>query len=218
MRKKRIKRSKDPFITEIKRVLLYHVEIDTDGRFKAVDRARLQTWGPAEGEHKILTVGMSHREYIYTSDLNNTKAIYQVRKALERMGRGVNLATRDGAACSIVKSVIFYPVLVVFYENDDGDLELDFYTARTFNAWLAILRVSRKFDKVTDGIVSRVANEKSYGKYKRMFGAISDSLKSLSAKKTVSDIDMSDEETDAEDDENYEDSYVEDNNDENGGI
>jgi hypothetical protein len=141
---------------------------------------------------------MSHREYIYTSDLNNTKAIYKVRKALESMGRGVNLTTREGAACSIVKSVIFYPVLIIFFENDDGELELNFYTARTLNAGLAILRVLRKFDKVTADVVERVPNEKSDGKYKRFFGAITDSFKALTGKKKGSAQDFTEDDEDTE--------------------
>ncbi|MCR4715837.1 MAG: hypothetical protein K5656_01525 [Lachnospiraceae bacterium] len=179
------KKTKDPFKAEIKRVLLYHVEIDTDGRFKAVDRARLQTWGPAEGEHKIVTLGMSHREYIYKSDLNNTKAIFKVKKAIESMGRGVNLQTKPSAACALVKSAIFYPVLIVFYENDDKKLELDFYTARTFNAALAMLKVQSKFDKVTKDDIERVPDEKSDGKYKRVVDLLVGGFKSLKTKKEV---------------------------------
>ena len=212
MRIKRAKREKDEFMVEVKHALQYHVEIDSDGRFKVVERTRLQTWGPAEGEHKILTLGITAREYIYTSDVNNNKSIFRVKKALESMGRGVNMVSKDNITAALVKHFIFYPVLITFYENEDGKLELALFTARSFTASLAIMRVKRRFDKGTKDMLEMVPNEKSDGRYARMINAIVESLGSLKFKKHKSKKDADEEEY--EEDEYSPDEYDEYDNDE----
>ena len=201
VRNRRKKRDIGPFMTEVKHALLYHVEIDTDGRFKIVERARLQTWGPAEGEHKILTVGITERQYLYTSNQNNNKSIFNARKTLESMGRGVNLTSKDNIVAALVKHFIFYPVLITFYENDEGQLELGLYTARTFTAGLAILRVRKRFEKATKEMLELVPNEKSEGRYSRMLKAVIEALGSLKYKKKPKQA--------VTDDEDYEEKYSE---------
>ncbi len=222
MRKKRKKRDIGPFMTEVKHALLYHVEIDSDGRFKIVERTRLQTWGPAEGEHKILTVGITERQYLYTSNQNNNKSIFNAKKTLESMGRGVNLTSKDNICAALVKHFIFYPVLITFYENDEGQLELALFTARTFTAGLAIMRVRRRFEKGTKEMLELIPNEKSDGRYSKMARAIIEALGSLKYKKKPKKSEVEDEEYNEEDytSEEYDDSdeyYSEEEDMENGG-
>ncbi len=152
---------KDPLFKEVKRILLNQVELDTDGRFVATDEARIQLWGPAEGGQKIRTLGVAHQDYVYEvdDDINPSEAIEEAKRAVNNIGRGINIKARKNVVAVFVRSYVFYPVVLIFFENDDKELQLSLFTARTFTAYAATWWVRKKFDKAMDGIVERVGNK-----------------------------------------------------------
>ena len=162
------KKRKDPLLVEMRKVLLNQLEIDTDGHFKVASEFRLQMWGPADGEEKIRTAGIHRKDLIYSSELSNEKAIEEVRKAVNILGRGINLSSVDNAVACLVKTYVMYPVALVFFINEDNHLQLSLFTARTVSAPMAISLVNGKFDKATRGIViglralEKIEKQKAY--------------------------------------------------------
>ena len=118
------KSRKDPILMEARRVLLNQVELDEDGFFVVPEERRIPLWGAADGENRIRTLGISKRSYSYVANRNSTQAVYKAGKVIESIGRGIHLHSLEEAAACLSKSYIFYPVVLVFYEDEDGMLKL----------------------------------------------------------------------------------------------
>ncbi len=169
---------------EARKVLLNQVELDQDGNFRVVNEVRFQMWGPADGEQKIRTLGVSRRDYYYTSDYNNTQAVYKVSKAISSLGRGVSILSESPATSCIFKTYIFYPVCIVFYENKEGLLQASFFTARCLSAFFILRLALKRFDLSTTGIIKRSVAEKKKDKDKddkelSTLGIIGNNIKEL---------------------------------------
>lgn len=169
---------------EARKVLLNQVELDSDGNFRVVNEVRFQMWGPADGEQKIRTFGVSRRDYYYTSDYNNTQAVYKVSKAISSLGRGVKLQSYDTSIGCIFKTYIFYPVCITFYENEEGLLQASFFTARSLTAFIVQKIALKRFDLSTTGIIKRHAmdnskNNESDDKQPSTLGIIGNNIKEL---------------------------------------
>ena len=150
---------KNPILLEARQVLLNHVTIDSNDRFVIVDEFRFQLWGAADGEASLRFWGVAKRKLKYKSNLSNTQAVYKVNKRITTLGRGINYKSNDKAAGCIVRTYIFYPVVLAFYENEEGELELAAFTPKWLTAGLAISVVVRKFEKIMDGLVERIETE-----------------------------------------------------------
>lgn len=151
----------DDMLREARHVLLNHVELDEDGHFVVVEEFRFQTWGAADGEHKIRWLGITQRRNIYNTDKNHTKAVYGAGKAMANIGRGINLKSNEDAVACIFRMHIFYPVVLIFFENDDDELCLMEYTARSVTAALACRFARLKFERSYDGLV-RVEDNRTF--------------------------------------------------------
>ncbi len=159
--KKEEKREKQVVLKEARKVLLNYVELDSDGHFVVTEGVRFQLWGAADGESKIRIWGISSRDYIFVANQNNNKAIYKVSKAINSIGRGINMKCKPNIASCLIKTYVFYPVVLAFYENDDGRLQLSAYTARCLTAPIAIKIATRRFEKAVSGITARLGKESS---------------------------------------------------------
>ncbi len=144
---------------EARQVLLNHVTIDSNDRFVTVDEFRFQLWGAADGEASLRFWGLAKRKFIFKSNLSNTQAVFKVNRRITTLGRGINFKSNDKAAGCIVRTYVFYPVVLAFYENEEGELELAAFTPKWLTAGLAISVVVRKFEKIMDGLVERVETE-----------------------------------------------------------
>ena len=153
------KKKKDPLLTEARKVLLNQVELDKDGNFVTTTELRFQLWGASDGEDKIRTLGISTRHYFYNSDHNNTQAVFKTRAAMANIGRRIKLRTIEDSAACLIKTYIFYPVVLVFRENKFGDLQLTVFTPRTLTAPIAEMLAVKKLEKAADGIISRMVDE-----------------------------------------------------------
>ena len=137
----------NPLLMESRKLLLNQVDVGEDGRLNAVDEIRTFRYGAAEGEHKVRISGITTRDFFYRTKYNRTKAVYQASEAMKNIGRRANLQCMDDAAACIIKSPIFYPVVIVFYENSDGRMQLSAFTAKVFMSLFAINSALKKFDK-----------------------------------------------------------------------
>ena len=153
------KRGWDPMYFEAKKVLLNQVQLDEDGHFITTTEVRFPLWGAADGENRTRFLGISRRTYHYSSSYNNTQAVFRAGKTMSNIGRGVNLRCDEDAAACVVRTYIFYPVVLVFYENDNDDLVLSAYTPRAFFSVFAIKLAMKKFDKSAEGILERQEEE-----------------------------------------------------------
>ncbi len=149
------RRKKDDFYIEARKVLLNQVELNEEGHFVTTSQVRFPMWGAADGEGKVRFLGLSKKNYYYSTDLSNTRAIFRAKKAMTTIGRAINLHSDDNTAACIVRTYVFYPVVLIFYENDEADVQLTLYTPRTFSSFLAIRLAARKFDKAAEGILNR---------------------------------------------------------------
>ena len=146
-------RKKDPIYSEARKILLNQIELDKDGRFKTIDEMRFPLWGSADGESRTRFMGLSRKTYYFDSTENSTQAIYKVRKAMANMGRGVNISADRDVACCIVKTYVFYPVVLMFYEDDEGTLTLTNYTPRAFFSFFPKMIAFRKFTRAMEGVI-----------------------------------------------------------------
>ncbi len=150
------KKSKEnPILMEARKVLLNHVTINENDRFVTVDEFRFQMWGAADGESNLRFWGIAHREHIYESKMDNKKVLYRARKRMTTMGRGIDFKCDPNAAGCIVRTYVFYPVVLALHGTEEGQLELEAFTPRWLTAGLAIAIVVRKFEKVMKDLAER---------------------------------------------------------------
>lgn len=159
---RRIRRGKDDLYYEVRKVLLNQIELDEDGRFITTTEPRITLWGSADGESKVRFLGVSRKNYYYSSELSNTKAIFRAKKSMMNIGRGLNLRCDTEAAACIVKTYIFYPVVMAFFENENGDIELSLFTPRTFSSFLAIKLAALKFERASEGMLDKNGSDASF--------------------------------------------------------
>ena len=143
-----------PMLLEARNILLDHYHL-TDDRHIIVDNdMRIQPYGAADGATKIRFFGISRRHRIYTADTGNRRVIYASKKSMQNLGRMVDFQAEPSAAACRVKMYIFYPVVLVFFENKDGDLQLSTFTARTFLSFLAHRMTRKRFEKQMEDFLS----------------------------------------------------------------
>ena len=144
-------------------ILLGHVGQVADGRLVAMEDPEVY-WGPADGATKLRTLGVTRVHRFYVSGKNNTQAVFEAGKMFKNMGREVAFLSREKMYGCQLKTYIFYPVVLAFYENDEQKLQLSAFTARCLTARIATFIAIRRFEKLTKGILVRAANEKKEDK------------------------------------------------------
>ena len=154
------KNRKNPVYMEARKVLLNQVDLDEDGHFVASDDTRIQLWGAADGENKIRAVGLSVKHFPFISNFSNREAINKTKTDMAMIGRGINIKSLDHSAATLVRSYVFYPVVLVFTENEENELELTTYTPRAVSSPIAVWLAVRRFDKSTEGVLKRVESER----------------------------------------------------------
>ncbi|MBR1598491.1 MAG: hypothetical protein IJ661_06275 [Lachnospiraceae bacterium] len=169
----------NPLLMESRKLLLNQVDVGEDGRLNAVDEIRTFRYGAAEGEHKVRISGITTRDFLYRTKYNRAKAVYQASEAMKNIGRRANLKCMNDAAACIIKSPVFYPVVIVFYENSDGRMQLSAFTAKAFMSLFAINSALKKFDRELPDAMVRKVSVHSVHDVNR---AIIHSLKSLVSK------------------------------------
>lgn len=143
---------------ESRMLLLNQVDVEKDGMLVAVDELRTFRYGAAEGEHKVRISGITTRNFFYRTKFNRAKTVFQASEAMKDIGRRVHLQSIEHAAACIIKSPVFYPVVIVFFENEDGRMQLSTYTAKAFLSLFAINSALNKFDKeLPDGMERSVS-------------------------------------------------------------
>ena len=148
----------NPLLMECRKLLLNQVDVGKDGRLVAVDEIRTFRYGAAEGEHKVRISGITTRDFFYRTKYNRVKAVYQASEAMKDIGRRADLSCMEDAAACIIKSPIFYPVVIVFYENIEGRMQLSTFTAKAFLSLFAINSAIKKFDRqLPDTMVRKVS-------------------------------------------------------------
>ena len=166
------KNRNNPISIEAYHVLLGHVLLDKDGKIIPMENPGIPN-GPADGAGKLRILGMTHVIKKYKSGKSNTQALYDAGKAFGNIGRGIHFLSRDKVYGCQIRTYILYPVVLAFYENDEGELQLSAYTARSFTSRLAAWLAIRQFDKATRTFLTRSEkkaekkDEKKAGKEKK---------------------------------------------------
>ena len=144
-------------------ILLGHVAKAADGRLVAMEDPGMY-WGPTDGATKLRTLGVTRVHRFYVSGKNNTQAVFEAGKLFKNMGREVAFLSRDKVYGCQMKTYIFYPVVLAFYENDEKKLQLSAFTARCITARLAAFLAIKRFEKLTKGILVKASIEEKEGK------------------------------------------------------
>ena len=177
------KKSKNnPILMEARKVLLNRVTINDNDRFVTVDEFRFQMWGAADGEAPLRFWGIAHRERLYESKIDHRKVIYRAQKRMNTLGRGIDYKVDQEVAGCIVRTYVFYPVVLAFRETEDKKLQLEAYTPRWLTSGLAIAIVARKFDKVMEDLITRSESDKK-GLIEKLHGFIENKKAAFRKKK-----------------------------------
>ncbi|MBP3718242.1 MAG: hypothetical protein J6I58_01835 [Eubacterium sp.] len=155
------KKKKDPMMLEARDVLLNRIVIDKDGHFTTTSELRFPLWGVPDGSQNLRLWGLTTKHFKYNTDSeNNTKAVYRAKTAMSTIGRGINLHCNPDAASCLIKTYVFYPVVIAFYENEDKELTLSVFTPRSLTARVAVRLAVLKFDKATSDSLTRIIDKK----------------------------------------------------------
>ena len=144
-------------------MLLGNVALDKDGSYVVVEGAGI-SYGPADGATKLRTLGVTHVNRLYDSGRNRKKAVYDTEQVFRSIGRKIVFLSQEHVYGCMIKTYIFYPVVLAFYENEEQRLQLSGFTARCITARLAIHFAMKKFEKASAGFLVRAASEKKEGK------------------------------------------------------
>ena len=156
------KKIKDPVLLEAKHFLLNRVEVASNGHLVALKEWKLQSWGAADGAQKVKTLGIKTKHFIYDPvHINNTKAVYEAGKIMNSIGRMVDFQTKKDSVASLVKLYIFYPTVLLFFENEDKELQLTIFTPRSITGALAVYFSRRRFEKELDDLIERNPEKKA---------------------------------------------------------
>ena len=149
----------NPILMEAYHVLLGYVELDRDGKIIPMDGPTGIT-APADGAGRIRNFGITHVKKRYISGKSNKQVMFEAKKAFKNLGRGIYFFSQEDVYGCQLKSYVFYPVVLAFYENEDGQLQLSAFTARCLTARLAARIAIRQFEKVTGNFLTRDEKEK----------------------------------------------------------
>ena len=147
-------------------MLLGYVAHDRDGRIIPLEDPSVII-GPTDGAGKLRTLGITHVKRKYDSGKNNTKTLYEVGKVFSFIGRGIHFFSAENVYGCQMKSYVFYPVVLAFYENEEGILQLSAFTPRCLTARIAAGISIRKFEKATKGILTRDEKKKDEKREKK---------------------------------------------------
>ena len=151
------KKNKRNIVTiEARHFLLNQVDVADNGHLVALQEWKLKGWGAADGAQKVRVLGVKTKDYFYKPvHINNTKAIYEAGKIMNSIGRMVDFQTKKNSVASLVKLYIFYPTVLLFFENEDKSLQLTIFTARSLTAGLAVYFSRKRFEKEMDDLLER---------------------------------------------------------------
>lgn len=156
----------NPILMEAYHVLLGYVELDRDGKIIPMDGPTGIT-APADGAGRIRNFGITHVKKRYISGKSNKQVMFEAKKAFKNLGRGIYFFSQEDVYGCQLKSYVFYPVVLAFYENEDGQLQLSAFTARCLTARLAARIAIRQFEKATGNFLTRDEKEKEEKKNRK---------------------------------------------------
>ena len=150
--------------SEIREVLLGNLRMMEDMRLAVRVNRFSSPWGIADGAPETFIFGVMCKRYYYTTSLrNHAQAVYRTAKAMQEIGRGVYLETAPDAACCLLKSLVFQPVLLQFAaepnEAGESELVLRAYCGRTLQGLFSIMRAISRFEKCLPEQVTRKKQE-----------------------------------------------------------
>ena len=150
------KYKRNPILLEARHFLLNQVEMADNGHLVALKEWKMRSWGAADGAQKVRTLGIKAKNYYYDPvHINNTKAVYEAGKIMNSIGRMVDFETKKDSVASLVKLYIFYPTVLLFFENEDKELQLTIFTPRSITGGLAVYFSRRKFEKEMEELIER---------------------------------------------------------------
>lgn len=158
------KNRKNPVFMEVRKVLLGRTETNVNGHLYVSERTEFGVGGTVDGEGKIRFLGITARKFSYQVQGKRKKALQAGAAAMSRTGRRVDLkADRTAEAC-LIRTYIFYPVVLVISWEKEGKqgetLWLHAYTARAFSSFLAIRFAVKKFEKELPDLFERKEKER----------------------------------------------------------
>ena len=154
------------FKKEIRQVLLGNFVVYEDGSYGAGNGSWVSAFGFNDGALRTIYYGISRKQYPYTSVVkNNTKILFDVLRAMKKIGRRLIFVTESEYPACYIKSYIFRPVVLLFVpvSNDKHNTRfmLRAYCSRGLLSFLSIRRAVSRFDKEIPSQLSRGGRNES---------------------------------------------------------
>ena len=132
---------------EIKQVLLGRTKLLADGRLSTlVEGDFMMPRGIVDGATGVRFLGVMRKAKVLTSELPDRKLRETVVKAMQNIGRGIELQASEEECACLLRYLLSRPaVLCFFYE--DGLPVVAVYTGRGLTGIVSIIRAFSKFRK-----------------------------------------------------------------------
>ena len=144
-------------LKEIKKLLIGNMIRQSDGSMTVGNGAFSMPYGFRDGAMRVIFFGVSRRKYRFeTTFRNNTQALYQTAKAMQHIGRLVDMETAPDAAVCYITSPVFRPVVLMLEKTgEEKQLVLRSFCGRSPLAFIAAKRAVSRLEKVLPKQVKR---------------------------------------------------------------
>ena len=132
---------------EIKEVLLGRTKLLPDGRLSTLEEGDyMMPRGVMDGATGVRILGVMRRARVLTSDLPDWKLRETVVKAMQNIGRGIELQAASEERACLLRYVVSRPAVLCFYYEDELPV-IAAYTGRGLTGFFSITRAFGKFKK-----------------------------------------------------------------------
>ncbi len=133
---------------EVRQILLGRTKLLPDGRLSTLEAGDyMMPRGIVDGATAVRFFGVARRAKVLKSDLPDKKLKETVVKAMQNIGRGIELqAAQEECAC-LLRYLLSRPAVLCFF-YDDGQPVIAAYTGRGLTGIISIARAFAKFRKV----------------------------------------------------------------------
>lgn len=163
------KNKRNPIYMEVRKILLGQIEKMEDGAITSKLERSFQALG-SDGSQKVRLWGLTSRTDGYRSKANQKKTMQNARDAMLNIGRRVHLRENEEAEACLMKTYVFYPVVLVFAHGQGGEFWLSAYSARALTSRLAIRIAVKQFEKSVPESLQREVQESRLQKIGSAFG------------------------------------------------
>ena len=132
---------------EIRQILLGRTKLLPDGRLSTLEEGDyMLPRGIVDGAAAVRFLGVMRKAKVLTSDLPDKKLRETVVKAMQNIGRGIELQAAPEECACLLRYVLRRPAVLCFFYDDELPV-IAAYTGRGLTGFISLLRAFAKFRK-----------------------------------------------------------------------